>query len=545
MWAVGLLVLSPTPAGAQALDSAQVVQVLEEAVAAYSESSDSLRANDRFRDYLAELIQAWDVAPDADFPPRPPEPEQVIDSLVARDEIRSALVFASETRSYGAWNPMVRRVFDNLAEVGRIDHALALADSTGRIDEGIAAVLESAPESIGWRWRLERTARFIRELPGDEEGRTGRWGVLNYYRAEHDFDAAWSRAGEWEPDSVLAWRIDILDLAFDQELPTADSLFVDTYLRARDVAETETRNQLVADLHELCDWKDVAACADLEFPPDPRLHRTSLQRDLERAVGRREFSEADELAGRLGEQVSPLDLALIVSRGLSRADHACIYLTDCSRAYDSLLAVRLPELDRIAAANAGPSADSLNAHLAGLWAGRNLQRAWTAVERIESPEARIRGLQALGLSAYRWNRPAALEALSMAGSAGAVRLEPDFLYFMSWGKTARANEVIALMNDTWSRTRARLAWAELVLRNGRWEEARRLAIAALDEWDPSAEPLVGSRGQFNLFARMDTYADVIAWARARPDRDDRAAALAAAIGTRPRPQDPWARPRQN
>lgn len=85
--------------------------------------------------------------------------------------------------------------------------------------------------------------------------------------------------------------------------------------------------------------------------------------------------------------------------------------------------------------------------------------------------------------------------------------------------------------------RRRIGSPNRVRDSGRWREARRLAVAALDEWDPSADPLVGSRGLLGLFHSMGAESELIAWARSRPDPDDRAAALAAVIGLLPRPSE--------
>jgi hypothetical protein len=529
-----VLSLAATPLAAQThpLDSALVVQVLREAVVAFRESSDSMRANDRFRGHLREISEAWEVEWDPEFVPRPPSPGEVIDSLIARGEIDGALKYA-DGHSPSSHFQLVRKLLEALAVRGLIDEALSVADSLGFASRGIYAVLDSpTPDSIGWRWKVDRIARFIRDEASDTVRASWDWGTLNYYLAEHDFAAAWARAGVWEPDSVTAWRLSILDLAFDQNLPTADSLFLDTYERARKIAEPEIRDPLLVDLEDLCEWKEISICDGLEFPRDQRPSLRSLRYEFERALAVGRFLEADELGRELRQLLSAVDYALIVSGGLGRADWPCVQAATCGRAYDSLLTVTLPELDRIAAENVGRTADSLNVRLAALWAGRDLARARTALDRIESPDARSLGLNGYAMAAHRWDRKTALEAFREVGKAGTVWLEGDFLHFMSWADTARAEEVLLLMGSGWVRMSARLEWAKRVRNSGRWQDARHLAQAALDEWDPSAEPMIGSRG---YFWEPATYAEVIEWARSLRDPDDRAAALAALIGTMRRP----------
>lgn len=74
------------------LDSVEVVRVLREAAAAFAESSDSMRANGRFREHLRALLAAWGTEADLPSVPDRPIPERSIDSLVARGEVSEALV---------------------------------------------------------------------------------------------------------------------------------------------------------------------------------------------------------------------------------------------------------------------------------------------------------------------------------------------------------------------------------------------------------------------------------------------------------------------
>lgn len=536
--AVGLVL--PTGASAQHLpiDSTLAVQVLREATDAFAESSDSLRGNDRFRSYLAELTAEWGVDWDEESVLRPEPPEQVIGALVARGEIGRALAYTNPTAPRWRQGRSIRIVLDTLAARGRIDEALGIADSLEVARLGLYAVLRSAAtDSVDWRPTFDRVEAFIRDDLADHEDAAGYWGVFNYELAEHDFGEAWAHAGEWEPDSVLAWRIDVLDLAYDQHLPEADSLFLDTYTRSRSIEETAVRDDLLALLDELCDWKEIAACEGLEFPEQIPDRRRLLRYDIERAYRDGRLAEADEIGNELRQLLPEEDYAFILARSLGIAVWPCVHLARCGRAYDSLLTATLPELDRIAKQGSGPTADSLNAHMAALWAGRDLGRARAALERIESPEARSRGLAGFAQSAYTWNREAAIQAWREHGPAQSTPLQQDYLRFMQWGDTLRAEETIALIARGFSRTRARLEWADRVRDSGRWREARRLAVAALDEWDPSADPLDGSRGLLSLFHSMGAESDLIAWARSRPNADDRAAALAAVIGLLPRPSE--------
>lgn len=531
----------PTGASAQdhlPIDSTLAVQILREATEAFAASSDTLRGNDRFRRQLGELTAEWGVDWDPASVPPPEPPEQVIGALIARGEIARALEYASPTAPRWRRSRSIRIVLDALAARGRIDEALGIADSLDVARLGIYAVLRSsASDSADWRPVFDRVEAFIRDELANRADAAGYWGVFNYELAVHDFAEAWRRAGEWEPDSVLAWRIDIIDLAYDQQLPVADSLFLDTYERSRGIEETAVREDLLALLEELCDWKEIAACAGLEFPEQIADRRRLLRYDIERAYRDGRLAEADEIGSELRQLLPEEDYAFILARGLGIAVWPCVRLARCGRAYDSLLTATLPQLDRIAAQGSGPTADSLNAHLAALWAGRELDRAREALERIETPEARSRGLDGFARSAYTWDREAAIQAWREHGPAQSTPLQQDYLRFMQWGDTARAEETIALIARGFSRTRARLEWARRVRDSGRWREARRLAVAALDEWDPSADPLVGSRGLLSLFYSMGVESDLVEWARARPDADDRAAALAAIIGLLPRPSE--------
>lgn len=511
------------------LDSIEVVRILQDAAAAFGEASESVRANDRLRRHLQALFHAWGAEWDAEPVPRPSTPERAVDSLIARGEVHEAIARARDQPPYFSI-----RVIRALSASGRIDQALALSDSTGLTTHGVSSVLESAPDSLDWRWRVARVERFLLDESRDTASVSTNRGVLNRYLAEHDFVRAWALAGTWELDSLTAWRLDILDLAYEQNLAGADSLFLDTYERVQGISDPEVRDRQLEWLSALCQQANAPPCDGPELGHHLRVRRAPHL--LEEALAAGRFDEADSLDREVRTLVPPLDHAFVVARGLERAHYPCVREARCGRTYDSLLTAVLPELDRVATGQSGPTKDELNVHIAALWAGRETSRAWAAIDRIESPGARSRGLRSLVLASWPWDPENALRALRESEGAGGVPyVQSDYLRFMAWGDTERAESVLGLIDSGVSRMRARLAWAARVQDSGRWEAARRLAVAALDEWDPSAEPLIGSRGQFNFFWRGGIYNDVVAWARSRQDPDDRAAALAAVIGALPRP----------
>lgn len=519
------------------VDSTRVIELLEEATAAYGRASETLRADSAFRATLAELANEWGVAWNPASVPVPSPPAEVIDSLVERDELPAALAYEPYPPFSSAYHVRVdvtRAVLEGLARRGRIERTLSLADSLGQLGIGIWTVRRIVQaDSIEWRRVTDRMARYVRREASDGTDVPYQLGSINYVRAEHDFAAAWRRAGEWQPDSLLMWRVDILDQAYEQELPEADSLFLDTYERARQVPDSAAREDLLLDLEWICDLGDRIDCTRLGFPVSDETpdRRRRVADDLRRALRRGDFTAADQLGEELADLASPVEHATTVAGGLVLARWTCVSMLRCSRAYDSLLTVTLPALDRVASStDEGSAADSLNVDLAGLWAGRDIGRARAAVERTVAASAKERALGELAARAYDWNREAALEAYADAGGSARHGLKQDFVHYMRWGETQRAEEVMDLMPSGDARLDARLEWAQLTWSVGRRAEGRELAVRALDAWEPSARQLTRSRRTLDRFRGIGVLDDVIAWARARQDPDERAAALVTVIG---------------
>jgi hypothetical protein len=175
----------------------------------------------------------------------------------------------------------------------------------------------------------------------------------------------------------------------------------------------------------------------------------------------------------------------------------------------------------------GPSADTLNARLAGLWAASDPDRARGAVARIGATALRATALTNLARASYSTNAPLAFEALRQGGS-GSQHLHLPSLYVQLrlYGDTARAEQTYEMLKTGTDRMIARLGWAEVMRRTGRWPEAYQLAFEALAEWDPSSGPIVS---HFLVFVRLGVYDELIAWARARETADARAVALASVV----------------
>ncbi len=513
------------------LDSLQAVRLLRESFAAF-ETSETLQEDEAFKRHLHDLFGAWGLR----SPPSLRSTEEVIDSLLGADRLQEAILLARAEDEPLTHRPHLGAVFRLMAEAGRWDRALRLSDSLGHADLGVRRVLQASYDSPEWRSIVEAVESFIETL-ADTADIEFMWYDLIDYVGLHDPQAAWGLADRrLIGANRMEMRLDLLWLDNESGPWPPDSLVLETYSGIGALPEAENRDRLLGSLRRLCEEANLEVCGQFLLPPADRRSSPGSVADLlfaTLAEGR--FEEARAISVTLDGLVTPERHALVVAQGLWRAFRSgpCLLHEACAEAYRSEADSLIPVLDQVALGARGSVTDSLNAHLAGLWAPVAPERAWEAVGRIESEASRSGGLAMMAVATYDTDFELAFTALLKRGSAEStgIYLRDTYLDFKSRGDEERARQTLDLVSPGTESMRMKLDWAERLKRKDRAVEARKLALEALADWDPEKEPMRGWLGQFGLFFSLGASEDLIAWARALEDPDDRAAALAAIVGS--------------
>ncbi|MGH7571897.1 MAG: carboxypeptidase-like regulatory domain-containing protein [Gemmatimonadota bacterium] len=510
------------------LDSLQAVQLLRESLASL-EVSEDLRDDKAFKRHMSGLFRAWGVEP----PPWLRSTEEVIASLVDADRIGEAIALISIGDDRLERQRHLGMVFRSLSEDDEWVRALLLSDSLGHADLGVSQVLQASYDSPDWRSRAEAVERFIETL-ADTTDIEFMWYDLVDFVGQHDPQLAWTLADRrLSGADRIETRVDLLGLEYEGGPWPPDSLVLEAYAGINGLPEAKDRGRLLGSLRRLCERVDLESCGQLVFPPKDRPSPGSIADLVTASLAEGRFMEARAIGDTLRGLVSPERYALAVARGLWSAFRygPCLLHEACAEAYRSETDSLLPILDQVAIDTRGPVTDSLNSRLAGLWAPVDPERAWKAIERIESQASRSDGLAMIAIATYDTDFDLAFAALLERGSAEStgIYLRDTYLDFKSRGDEDHARQILALVPAGTESMRMKLDWAERLKREDRTVEALRLALEALKDWDP--EQMRGWKGQFGLFFRLGAVEELIGWARDLEDPDDRAAALAAIVGS--------------
>lgn len=515
----------PATAAAQAgaaLDTARALALVHEAIAEH-EASKHLRDDSEFVQQVRTVFWMWGQqwSPGSRAEPRASRQRnawEVADSLVRVGKVDQARALALSLSS--GWRRLaIQPVLDWMATRGRTSEILALADSIGDVRPAIGAIFGTKGRPTPLAEEIARIRTYLRAASMDSTRLDSSWHLVVHYVARDNLDAALEIARAER--SLRLPLTELLQEAAKQHHPSTDSLAIDTYERAMAISDSATRLSNLERLAEVCHEYRLRPCSSFALPDElkPRWARYMGMR-LSDALGRDELDEAlatrDSLRGLLPAE----DYARRMSELLERTRVK-------NRALDSLTSLVLPGLDTTASRMRGPASDTLNSRLSFLWIPE-LARADSALARITDEAMRNDALSRMARTVAATDARFAYEAVRR-GAKG-VSLPGLYVEFRTYGQPARAEEVYALMDTGDERMEAKLAWADVVLRTGRWREAHDLAFEALEEWDTTTEPRGLAPALFSVFMRLGTFEQLVAWARARNTADARAWALVSIVG---------------
>jgi hypothetical protein len=398
------------------------------------------------------------------------------------------------------------RVHDYLVAVSSLLFQVMPADPPARLREGLDWVA-AAPLSTTQRTRV-RAALYERALPYDD--------TLVTRVARDDEDAA--------VRSLLTVALlrrgavpSVTDSAFDRASWLRHGL--ESFAQ---VTDSSLRRQLSQLYGRYCGDGGLTDCDAYGIETGDR-QRVYLGEQFVLAIRRAQLPRADSLRAALERVPTPeATMMSLVVRGLM---DGCLTQPPCGA---TVRRVRNEWRDRLEAfaATDHPAADTVRATLAQLFASEDIDRAtrWLAmvndsalVQRATSEAMRL---------ALPVDVPGAVELARIGVRAGHGLSLPGGMYarLHAQRQPELAEALLREVASSGARFYQRLEWIGVLFAAGRVEEARERALAALDDWNPATDPMVGSN-IFRVYEQLELYPQLIAWAFARPAGPARAGAL--------------------
>lgn len=530
-----------TPRSASGLqepvDSAKARALIEEATTALVNApglrgnSWAVRAINRLREGwgLPENTALRELAEQERAPARSP-----FDSLLQAGSLEDLVAAVRSAGDYHARIQSLFALYPAMLSRGEFEAMLALGDIFEDVAYAAYSLLNwTAPEAPLPEARIELVKRHLANSTASTRQRDEIWSRLAQYIGKTDFWEAWAFVDSIrDPGARVFLQRDLLTQALHHDLPGPDSALREVHAELLAHPDADRRRDWLAIIGVVCLQFARPVCDELEFPvPDGGLAQQVLSWRIGNSLGRGDLEDATEAAGLLGTLISRGRLAALVLSRIEEAGRSCAYADGgCGPDFEAWTKQWLAVADSFVRAAPGPLADSIGSILVRFHAVRRTPEAFAAAERIGLPELRRAAYADLGQALVPVNVPAAWRALRAAGKgyANDGALSTLFELFNQFGDTAAAAEAAELISDSGVRVWAELAWADRIAVAGLRDRARELAFAALDRWKPAESPMMlMSIGQFAVFHRLGLYEELIAWARARPDQDDRAAALLA------------------
>jgi hypothetical protein len=396
--------------------------------------------------------------------------------------------------------------------------ARTLLDIVGGTDFLPIAVAMQLHRNLASRAALEDTVHaWLADAGMSDDARAAVRADLLQYRLPHDHDATMAVVRADPHPGVLAqvmgysfiyrtnFRHPDFDAALDEGLRAAFAMPAGGW-----------RNTILERYADLCTREAAAPCARFDLPRTERWHQQIAIRTLNAAHGG-DLALVDSLLAELeADDTREPSLMALVSTVLTRP---------CEAAVAPLRERWLPRLEAFATSSL-PEGDTVRANLVMALAAFDGDAAVAWLAAVQDSTLAQHAAWMAAHSAASTNLWTAVELLRTNARRGWGNDVPPALYLhlMSMGETELAGELLESVRSSHDRLRSRLQWVATLHRVGRVEEARTLALSALDDWDTEAHPVIGS-GAFGIFEQLGIYSQLIDWAWSRPEGPARAGAL--------------------
>jgi hypothetical protein len=456
--------------------------------------------------------------------PQPAPPDlraSVVDSLLRA--VGPAQAYREALRRDSANGPYPALRYSVAYAVRRQYGARTLLDVVGGTDFLPIAVAMQLHRNLASRAALEDTVHaWLADAGISDNARAAVRADLLQYRLPHDHDATMAVARADPHPGVLAqviahsfiyttnFRHPDFDAALDEGLRAAFAMPAGGW-----------RNTILERYADLCTREAAAPCARFDLPRTESWHGHIAIRALN-AAHDGDLALVDSLLAELeADNTREPSLMALVSTVLTQPCEAGI---GCEAAVAPLRERWLPRLQAFAPSSL-PEGDTVRANLVVALAAfdGDAAVAWLAAVQDSTLAYHAAWIAQSAASTNFWT---AVELLRTNARRGLGNEMPPALYthLMSMGETELAGELLESVRSSHGRLQNRLQWVEALHRVGRVEEARTLALSALDDWDTEAHPVIGS-GAFRIYEQLGIYSQLIDWAWSRPEGPARAGAL--------------------
>jgi hypothetical protein len=451
----------------------------------------------------------------------------------------------------GAWGMSVIPLWPHLARIGRlraelaahlkrgeIYPAMAKADSVGSQETyQVLAYANDPPDSTyeNFRSLVAQIHQYLAEHPKTLEAHGFRTAAKRM-RAHYEF-AAVMAANDTVRDSSdrIAWNVELAVIAMQRGFLLRDSLLLATRRQVRGYqGYDDVRGRWLDRLAYYCIAARMKNC---ETPRTADAHATNLRaQNVYAAISLGEWAAAEAYIDSLEQYLPPARVGAILMKVPLETRWQCVGVNlKCGPELDRRITLWLNQSDRwLRDARDAALRDTLLASAAILWAGRQTPRSFEMLNRVRDPALRARAFSDVAKTIRDFAPQDSWRAFLQADTTARMLASGFAADFRAKGDTANERRALQRLN-TIDRMVHEFQWAWRLANNGQWIRARNHALAALEMWDPVAEPMISWAGQFDVLKILGIYPQLINWAATRPDVTARTAAILAVVTALPPP----------